>query len=74
MAGGVAGDRDLAQGRAVGIPGRPRTESRQQFVLDMSRPEIVDHLMGVGPKVERLTGKVDKDVEQITYDLLTTGF
>ena len=37
-------------------------------------PEIVDHLMGVGPKVERLTGKVEKDVEQITYDLLNTGF
>ena len=26
-------------------PGRPRTESRQQFVLDMSRPEVVDHLV-----------------------------
>ncbi|HET6374317.1 MAG TPA: (2Fe-2S) ferredoxin domain-containing protein [Candidatus Polarisedimenticolia bacterium] len=37
-------------------------------------PEIVDHLMGDGPKVERLTGKVEKDVEQFTYDLLTTGF
>jgi alpha-galactosidase len=32
---------------AVGIPGRPRTESRQQLVLDMSRPEIVEHLFGV---------------------------
>ena len=32
---------------AVGIPGRPRTESRQQLVLDMSRPEVVDHLFGV---------------------------
>ncbi|MFL5642007.1 MAG: alpha-galactosidase [Chloroflexota bacterium] len=32
---------------AIGIPGRPRTESRQQFVIDMSRPEIVDHLFGV---------------------------
>ncbi len=31
---------------AIGIPGRPRTESRQQFVLDMSRPEVVDHLFG----------------------------
>ena len=31
---------------AVGIPGRPRTESRQQLVLDMSRPEVVDHLFG----------------------------
>ena len=32
---------------AIGIPGRPRTESRQQLVLDMSRPEVVDHLIGV---------------------------
>jgi alpha-galactosidase len=32
---------------AVGVPGRPRTESRQQLVLDLSRPEIVDHLYGV---------------------------
>ena len=30
---------------AIGVPGRPRTESRQQLVLDMSRPEIVDHLV-----------------------------
>jgi alpha-galactosidase len=29
---------------AIGIPGRPRTESRQQLVLDLSRPEVVDHL------------------------------
>ena len=32
---------------AVGVPGRPRTESRQQLVLDMSRPEVVDHLVDV---------------------------
>ncbi|HEY6569819.1 MAG TPA: alpha-galactosidase, partial [Candidatus Limnocylindrales bacterium] len=32
---------------AIGIPGRPRTESRQQLVLDMSRPEVVDHLFAV---------------------------
>ena len=32
---------------AIGIPGRPRTESRQQLVLDLSRPEIVDHLVAV---------------------------
>ncbi len=31
---------------AIGVPGRPRTESRRQLVLDMSRPEIVDHLFG----------------------------
>jgi alpha-galactosidase len=29
---------------AIGIPGRPRTESRQQLVLDMARPQVVDHL------------------------------
>ncbi len=32
---------------AIGIPGRPRTESRQQLVLDMTRPEVVEHLTGV---------------------------
>ncbi len=31
---------------AIGVPGRARTESRQQLVLDMSRPEVVDHLFG----------------------------
>jgi alpha-galactosidase len=31
----------------IGIPGRPRTESRQQLVLDMGRAEVVDHLDGV---------------------------
>jgi alpha-galactosidase len=29
---------------AIGIPGRHRTASRNQYVLDMSRPEIVDYL------------------------------
>jgi alpha-galactosidase len=29
---------------AIGIPGRPRTEERNQYVLDFSRPEVVDHL------------------------------
>jgi alpha-galactosidase len=29
---------------AIGVPTRPRTESRNQFVLDMSRQEVVDHL------------------------------
>jgi alpha-galactosidase len=31
----------------VGVPSRPRTEGRNQFVLDMSRREVVDHLFGV---------------------------
>ncbi|HYM84975.1 MAG TPA: alpha-galactosidase [Candidatus Dormibacteraeota bacterium] len=29
---------------AIGVPGRPRTEHRQQLVLDLGRPEVVDHL------------------------------
>jgi (2Fe-2S) ferredoxin len=37
-------------------------------------PEMVDSIVNHGPKLDRLTGKVEKDVEQITYDLLTTGF
>ena len=32
---------------AVGVPGRERTESRNQYVLDLSRPEVVEHLFGV---------------------------
>ncbi len=36
--------------------------------------DIVDSLVSKGGRVDRLTGKVEKDVEQITYDLLTTGF
>src|SRR5206468_12579923 len=28
---------------AIGTPGRPRTESRQQLVRDLRRPEVVDH-------------------------------
>ncbi len=32
---------------AIGVAGRPRTESRQQLVLDLSRPEVVDHLTQV---------------------------
>ena len=43
----VSADSDLFRAHpdwAIGIPGRPRTESRQQLVLDMGRPEVVDHL------------------------------
>ena len=31
---------------AIGVPGRPRSESRQQYVLDFSRPEVVEHIFG----------------------------
>jgi len=29
---------------AIGAPGRERTESRNQYVLDLTRPEVVEHL------------------------------
>ncbi|MDR1220900.1 MAG: alpha-galactosidase [Treponema sp.] len=29
---------------AIGVPGRPRNEQRNQYVLDMSRQEIVDYI------------------------------
>jgi len=32
---------------AVGVPSRARTEGRSQYVLDMSRHEVVDHLYNV---------------------------
>ena len=43
----VSQDSDLFRAHpdwAIGIPGRPHTESRQQLVLDLGRPEVVDHL------------------------------
>lgn len=43
----VSPDSDLYRAHpdwAIGIPGRPGTEMRQQLVLDMGRPEVVDHL------------------------------
>ena len=43
-------------------------------VTQADLPDIVKHLSGEGPVVERLTNVVEKDVEQITWDLLTTGF
>ncbi len=46
----VSPDSDLYRAHpdwAIGIPGRARTESRQQLVLDLSRPEVVDHLESV---------------------------
>ena len=32
---------------AIGVPGRHRTRSRHQLVLDLSRSEVVDHLAEV---------------------------
>jgi NADP-reducing hydrogenase subunit HndC len=43
-------------------------------VTSADLPEITEHLVGDGKPVERLTGAVAKDVEQIVWDLLDTGF
>jgi alpha-galactosidase len=43
----VNADSDLFRAHpdwAIGVPGRKRTESRQQLVLDFARPEVVDHM------------------------------
>jgi alpha-galactosidase len=43
----ISEDSDLFRAHpdwAIQLPGRPRTESRQQLILDMARPEVVDHL------------------------------
>ncbi|MBX3031604.1 MAG: alpha-galactosidase [Chloroflexi bacterium] len=45
----VSADSDLFRAHpdwAIGVPGLPRTESRQQLVLDLGRTEVVDHLAG----------------------------
>jgi len=45
----VSADSDLYRAHpdwAIGVPGLPHTESRQQLVLDLGRPEVLDHLTG----------------------------
>ncbi len=43
----VSADSDLFRAHpewAIGVPGLPRTESRQQLVLDLGRTDVLDHL------------------------------
>ncbi|HEY7971267.1 MAG TPA: alpha-galactosidase, partial [Candidatus Limnocylindrales bacterium] len=47
---------------AIAIPGRPRTEGRQQLVLDLGRPEVVDHL-------ERVLTDVLDSVSYVKWDM-----
>lgn len=45
----VSADSDLFRAHpdwAIGVPGRHRTESRQQLVLDFANPAVVDHIAG----------------------------
>ncbi len=48
---------------AVGFPGRPRTEIRNQYVLDMSNREVVDYL-------ERVIGNIlsGADISYVKWD------
>lgn len=48
----------------IGIPGRHRTLSRNQLVLDMGRPEVVDHIFGALEAVLR-----DAPVSYIKWDM-----
>ncbi|MFN8520313.1 MAG: alpha-galactosidase [Chloroflexota bacterium] len=46
----VSPDSDLYRAHpdwAIGVPGLAQTESRQQLVLDLGRPEVLDHITGV---------------------------
>jgi (2Fe-2S) ferredoxin len=43
-------------------------------VTEADLDDIEKHLVGEGPVVERLTKIVEEDVEQITWDLLDTGY
>ncbi|MDR3284571.1 MAG: alpha-galactosidase [Treponema sp.] len=63
----VSPDSELFRARpdwAVGVPGRERTEQRFQYVLDMGRREIVDHLFEV------LSGIIGgADISYIKWDM-----
>ena len=43
-------------------------------VTDADLPEIVAHIAGDGPKVERLTGIVEPDVEEVIWDMLDSPY
>lgn len=49
---------------AIAIPGRPGTESRQQYVLDLSRKEVVDYIYGMVSAVLR-----SANVEYVKWDM-----
>jgi alpha-galactosidase len=63
----VSPDSDLFRSHpdwAIGVPGRSRTESRQQLVLDFSRPEVVDHI------AEALTAVLSSaPIEYVKWDM-----
>jgi alpha-galactosidase len=66
----VSPDSDLYRGHpdwVIAIPERPRTESRNQLVLDMGRPEVVDHL------ADRIGGILaDTRIDYVKWDMNRT--
>lgn len=49
---------------AVQIPGRTPTQSRAQYVLDLSRPEVVDYVYGCVAKILR-----SADISYVKWDM-----
>jgi alpha-galactosidase len=46
------------------FPGRPRTESRNQLILDFGRPEVVEHIFGV---LDTLFGQ--NEIDFVKWDM-----
>ena len=49
---------------AIAIPGRPATQSRQQYVLDLSRKEVVDYIYEMVASVLR-----SANIEYVKWDM-----
>ncbi len=63
----ISPDSDLYRAHpdwAIAIPGRPGTQSRQQFVLDLSRQEVVDCIYEQVAKVLR-----SANIEYVKWDM-----
>lgn len=63
----ISPDSDLYRAHpdwAIAIPGRPGTESRQQYVLDLSRQEVVDCIYGQVASVLR-----SANIEYVKWDM-----
>ena len=63
----VSPDSDLYRAHpdwAIQIPGRTPTQSRAQYVLDLSRPEVVDHVYECVAKILR-----SADISYVKWDM-----
>ena len=63
----ISPDSDLYRAHpdwAIAIPGRPATQSRQQYVLDLSRKEVVDYIYEMVASVLR-----SANIEYVKWDM-----